>query len=187
MTLVALLAALAAAAPGPLAEVRARLAQPAVLAGRFVQHKRVAGLKKPLTSSGRFVVAKGQGVRWLTERPFPSELVVRPEDIVSRQGAAEVFRLEAAKVPAVRLINGVLFALLSGDLAALEQHFDVVAAAEAAGWTLRLTPKEAGLRKVLSGVTLTGDEYVRRVELAEAGGDGTTIEVQEPHAEPGGW
>jgi hypothetical protein len=45
----------------PLEKINALLAHPAVLCGRFEQSKQLAGIKKPLASSGRFCVVAGKG------------------------------------------------------------------------------------------------------------------------------
>jgi outer membrane lipoprotein-sorting protein len=174
-------AALAAASPVELsAAVRAQLVDAPLIRGAFVQEKRVKGFKRPLVSRGDFVVAKGRGVRWHTHSPFDSVLLVRKDDISSRQGDTEVFRLDAAKEPTVRVVNTVLFSLLAGDLKVLEQHFEVKGEVGASGWTLELVPKSEGLKKVLRRIAMTGDRFVRRLELSEASGDVTVIRIESP-------
>jgi len=170
-----------AASPGELsAAVRAQLVDAPVLRGAFVQEKRVKGFKRPLVSRGDFVVAKGRGVRWHTHSPFDSVLLVRKDDISSRQGDTEVFRLDAAKEPTVRVVNTVLFSLLAGDLSVLEQHFEVKGELGASGWALELVPKADGLKRVLLRIAMTGDRFVRRLELSEASQDVTVIRIESP-------
>jgi len=48
-------------AAGPVAEIQLMLAKPKVLCGRFDQRKQLVGLKKPLTSNGRFCVVADKG------------------------------------------------------------------------------------------------------------------------------
>ena len=77
-------------AQGDLAtQVKAKLAAAAVQKGAFEQSKQVKGFKRPLKSSGTYVVTKGKGVEWNTLKPFPSELVVTAEEISSKQNGAE--------------------------------------------------------------------------------------------------
>jgi outer membrane lipoprotein-sorting protein len=170
---------LLAATPADLpATVKARLADAAVVRGAFEQDKQVKGFKRPLKSKGDFVVARGRGVRWHTTAPFESVLTVRKDDISSRQGDTEVFRLDASKEPTVRVINQVLFALLAGDIAVLQAHFEVEGSVDEKGWQLALTPKAKGLAQVMSRISLQGDRFVRRLELSEASGDTTVIRVE---------
>jgi outer membrane lipoprotein-sorting protein len=172
-----------AASPMELSQaVRAQLVDAPSIRGTFEQEKRVKGFKRPLVSKGDFVVAKGHGVRWHTLTPFDSVLLVRRDDISSKQGDTEVFHLDAAKEPTVRVVNTVLFSLLAGDLAVLERHFEVKGEAGPKGWTLELTPKSDGLKKVLKRIAMTGDRFVRRLELSEASQDVTVIRIESPEA-----
>jgi outer membrane lipoprotein-sorting protein len=171
-----LLAVLGAGGDLP-AQVKAQLGEVNLVRGAFEQQKQVKGFKRPLISTGDFLVAKGRGVKWHTLKPFESVLTVRKDDISSKQGETEVFHLDASKEPTVRVINSVLFALLAGDVEVLRTHFEVQGEVKPAGWTLELTPKTKGLAQVLARITLTGDRFVRHLELAEGSGDTTTITV----------
>ena len=164
------------AAPGDLAaQVKAKLTDAAVQRGTFEQSKQVKGFKRPLKSSGDYVVTKGQGVQWNTRIPFPSELTVSADEISSRQGGAEVFRLNAKTEPTVRLITQLLFSLLSGDLGSLEAHFTATGEVGAESWSIELQPKSDALKKVFATISLKGDRAVRSVLLKELNSDTTTI------------
>lgn len=167
---------LALTASGDLAsQVKAKLDPAPVQQGTFEQAKQVKGFKRPLKSSGAYVVTKGQGVQWNTLKPFPSELTVKAEEISSRANGAEVFRLDAKSEPTVRLITQLLFSLLAGELAALESHFTASGEVKAESWHIELHPKSGGLKKVFASITLDGDRAVRSVLLKELNGDSTAI------------
>jgi outer membrane lipoprotein-sorting protein len=155
--------------------VRAQLSQPAVLRGAFEQSKQVAGFSKPLLSSGDFVVARERGVLWNTRTPFASQLKLTRKQIVATQNGQVSFQLSASQEPTVRVINSLMFSLLSGDVGALGQQFKISGSSGAQGWKLVLTPLQPGLSKVMSQITLSGDKYVRRIEIVEASGDITRI------------
>lgn len=163
--------------------VRAQLEDAAVVVGGFEQEKQLKGFKRPLKSSGDFRVERKQGIWWHTRHPFESELVVRPQEIVTRSGGTEVLRVDAAKEPAVRAINAIFLAVLAGDIDVLEDQFDVTGSVEPKTWTLRLTPKAEALRRALSRIELTGERFVRHLELVEVSGDVTRIRLLEPHSE----
>jgi len=169
-------APLACAADPAVDAITASVARPDVLRGEFTQEKQVGGFKNPLRSQGRFVVARQHGVIWTTLKPFPSEVVVTADRILSRQrdGSSRV-ELDARQQPALRSVNAVMFALMSGDVQALSGQFNVQATHEAQGWRLRLTPKSAMLAKAFQSLTLQGDRYVRQVEIVEANDDRTLI------------
>lgn len=165
-------------APSDLAtQVEAKLSKAPVQQGTFEQSKQVHGFKKPLRSSGTYRVAKGEGVQWNTEKPFASQLTVSADEIVSRQGADETFKLSAKEEPTVRVITTLLFSVLSGDLAALETHFTSTGKVDAHGWSIELTPKPGPLEKVFTRIALKGDATVTSVAMTEASGDATLIQL----------
>jgi outer membrane lipoprotein-sorting protein len=166
----------AGAADDAMQAIAREVARPAVLRGEFSQEKQVAGFRNPLRSQGRFVVARERGVIWTTLKPFPSEMVITAERILSRQpdGSTRV-ELDAREQPAMRSVNAILFALMSGDVQALSSQFTVDAQRDAEGWTLALTPKSPMLAKAFSALQLRGDRYVRQVDIVEASKDRTRL------------
>ncbi|KPG68085.1 outer membrane lipoprotein carrier protein LolA [Stenotrophomonas maltophilia] len=153
------------------------VARPDVLRGQFSQEKQVSGFKNPLRSQGRFVVARQHGVIWTTLKPFPSEVVVTADRILSRQQQrAQQHARNTGKHRAMRSVNAIMVALMSGDVQALSSQFNVAASREGQGWRLRLTPKSAMLAKAFESLTLQGDRYVRQVEIVEANKDRTQIQ-----------
>ena len=157
--------------------VKQRVAKVDVLRGEFTQEKQVAGFKNPLRSQGRFVLAQDHGVVWTTLKPFPSEVVVTRDRILSRQsdGSSRV-ELDGRQQPAMRSVNAIMFALMSGDAQALSAQFTVkVEVLPGNAWRMQLTPRSAMLGKVFAQLTLSGDRYVREVQINEANQDITRI------------
>ena len=167
---------LPATAADPLAQVRAQVAQVPVLRGEFAQEKQVAGFKNPLRSNGRFLLARDKGVLWTTTAPFPSEIVITQDRILSRQrdGSRRV-EVDGKQQPGLRSVNAMMFALMSGDMKALTSTFDVKEEPAAGGWKMTLVPRSRQLAQAFTSVRLSGDRYVREVELREANGDLTRL------------
>ena len=177
LSLLVAVPALAAPAAADVDLIKQRVARVGVLHGEFTQEKQVAGFKNPLRSQGRFVLAQDHGVIWTTLKPFPSEVVVTRDRILSRQrdGSSRV-ELDGRQQPAMRSVNAIMFALMSGDAQALSAQFTVkVEALPDNGWKMQLTPRSAMLGKVFSALTLGGDRYVREVQITEANQDVTRI------------
>ncbi|HZV63381.1 MAG TPA: outer membrane lipoprotein carrier protein LolA [Telluria sp.] len=174
LTAAALLCASAHAA-APIARIQAMLAKPDVMCGRFDQTKHLAGMNKPLASSGRFCVVAGKGVLWRTLKPFPNTLRLTRDEIVHFEGDRVAMRLDAKQEPTVRMINSVLFSLLSGDLAQLESLFEVEGSADAVGWKVALKARAPALAKAIGAIALDGGAYVRNIHIGEASGDRTDI------------
>jgi Outer membrane lipoprotein carrier protein LolA len=159
----------------PVTEIQSMLAQPKILCGRFDQTKELVGLKKPLASNGRFCVVAGKGVLWRSLQPFPSVLKLTPDEILQIQGERVALRLDAKQEPAVRMINGVLFAALAGDLERLRNLFDIDGGVQNDAWRVTLKARTAALAKAVGTISLEGDAYVRNVTIVEASGDRTKI------------
>ena len=175
--LIALWPVAAIAEPGLAQAVRERLQQPDWLRGEFTQTKKVPGFAKPLVSTGDFVAARGRGVLWRTLKPFASELRLTQNEIRATQGGQTAMRLDAAREPAVRLITTLMFSLLNGDVSGLADVFELTGTTKGASWQLSLTPKPGALQQVLKKVELEGDGFVRRIQLFEANGDESLIQL----------
>ncbi|PWF41553.1 LolA family protein [Massilia glaciei] len=165
-------------APAPaqstVARIEAMLAEPDTLCGRFDQTKRLAGMKRPLLSHGRFCVVAGKGVMWRTVKPFPNTLRLTRDEIVHFQGQRVAMRLDARQEPTVRMINSVLFSLLSGDLGKLDALFEVDASIDK-GWKVALKARSPALAKAVGAISLDGAAHVNNIHIKEAGGDSTDI------------
>jgi len=170
-------------------EVRGRLAQPEWLRGEFEQSKRVPGFKKPLLSRGDFIVARGRGVLWRTRTPFASELKLTRDEIRASQGGVTAFQLDARREPALRMINGLMFALLNGDVSGLAELFSLHGEVRGKSWQLALKPRAGALLQLLQSIELEGDAYVRRILIKELSGDESLITLSQLRgdalAEPG--
>ena len=182
--LFALLIGSAHAAPDLAQSVRERLTQAPVLRGEFEQSKQVQGFSKPLVSRGSFVVARERGVLWLTKTPFASQLRLTRDEIKATQNGAVAFRLDASKEPSVRVINGLMFALLNGDIGGLAEHFKIEGSVDGKSWQLHLTPRSSALAKLMAGVDLSGEAQVRSIRISEASGDTTAIRFSAQRTEP---
>lgn len=177
LAVMCLSAAVPVFAAGNLDLVRQRIAQVQVLRGGFEQQKQVEGFKNPLRSQGRFLLARDKGVVWTTLKPFPSEMVITRERILSFDAAGKrSVQADARQQPALRQVNAMMFALMAGDLKALASRFDIDARAlPDNAWTLALKPKSAAMAKAFSRIELRGDRYVREVVIVEGAGDRTTL------------
>ncbi|BCL77386.1 hypothetical protein JHS3_31220 [Jeongeupia sp. HS-3] len=160
-----------------LQEVQKRLIDAPVVRGDFVQERSLVGVKKTLTATGHFVVEKKRGVVWHTQKPFDQRLQVARDEIVQKDGKETLMKLTAEKEPVVRTVGGVLFSLFSGDLSGLARHFDIKGDAKGARWNLVLSPKDAGMAKLIAGIKLSGDKTIETVELNAASGDVTRIRM----------
>ena len=168
-----------AQAAAPIAKIQSMLAKPTQMCGRFDQTKHLAGMKKPLASHGRFCVVAGKGVLWRTLKPFPNTLRLTKDEIVHFQGERVAMRLDAKQEPTVKMINSVLFSLLSGELSQLGTLFEVDGSVDGASWKVALKAKQPALAKAIGDISLDGGAYVKNIHIDEASGDRTAIVFSE--------
>lgn len=154
--------------------------------GKFVQQRHLAGLSKPLESSGTFLFAREAGIEWHTLVPFDSQFLLTESGITQRDEGGETLRIEASDQPALTVVSRVFFALFSLDFTALSHDFEMRGARAATGWRLELTPRSEALRKVFRQAALTGDTAVQRVVLEEGSGDSSTIDLSAVEFDPKG-
>ncbi len=161
-----------------------RLKTAPVLKGEFEQSKTLKGFRNPLVSKGEFLVARGQGVWWHTQKPFDSTLVVTKTRLFTRNPDGSAANLMDAQSEAgLQQVDELVLSLLSADLEVLADKFAIVAQpVGAAGWTLVLTPRDPNLAKFLVRATLAGERDVQTVRIDEARGD--TTQIRFSHQQP---
>jgi hypothetical protein len=165
----------AQALPDWLSEASRTLDAAPVLRGDFEQTKVIKGFKKPLVSRGAFVMARAQGVQWVTREPFPSTLVVTRERLLTITDSGTQ-QLDTRQEPGLRAVNELLMAVLSGDMRALSSRFRIDGGmAGAPNWRMTLVPKDAGLARFIARIDMDGDRHIQNVRLSEGSGDESRI------------
>jgi hypothetical protein len=170
-----LLCSLSARADAVMNRIQATIAKPEILCGQFEQKKILVGMKKPLLSSGRFCVTQNKGVVWHAIKPFDSTLRITKNEIVQQAKGNTTMRMSAEKEPVLQTINRIIFSLIAGDFSPLETYFIVKPSITKNNWQVQLSAREDALRKVISKVSVSGDQYVKTIRIDEGNGDKTYI------------
>ncbi|MDR1229609.1 MAG: outer membrane lipoprotein carrier protein LolA [Azoarcus sp.] len=166
-----------------LAEVRARLVPAPVTQGEFSQTRHLVQIKKPLVSTGRFLVVRDAGVIWENIAPIAQTMRLTKNEILQTNDGGAVVRLSADKEPVVGIINSILFGVLAGEFETLAQSFSYDGKMENGRWRLDFTPRDANLARLIETLSLTGTHDIEQVEIRNAAGDVTRIEFRaQTHA-----
>jgi outer membrane lipoprotein-sorting protein len=155
------------------------LASAKVVRGKFVQRRFLAGLAKPLESSGSFLFAREAGIEWHTEKPFDSQFLLTGSRITQRDEGGVSLEIQAADQPALAVVARVFFALFSLDVDSLSHDFDLYGRPAATGWQLGLKPRAEALGSMFRQALVEGAGAVRRVTLEDGNGDRSEIEFND--------
>jgi hypothetical protein len=145
--------------------------------GKFTQSRHLAGLAKPLQSSGTFLFARSAGIEWHTLAPFDSQFLLTESGITQHDDGGGTLRIDTADQPALAVVSRVFFALFSLDYDALSRDFSIAGYRQADRWTLQLQPRSDALRRVFRQARLTGKASVDAVTLEEGNGDSSEIDL----------
>ena len=152
-----------------------QLARPEVIHGQFIQEKHLRALPQPLTSKGRFVLAKNHGLLWLLQTPLQQDYRITAQGIARRDGNAwQMLPNKSAGAEQNRLF----LAVLQGDSSGLQRDFELSLSGEPQQWKLTLTPRSVLLKQVFNQINIDGGELVQRIELLETQGDSTVLRMQ---------
>jgi hypothetical protein len=179
------------ATPAELATITApaarSLAGAKAVRGRFLQRRYLAGLVKPLESSGTFVFAREAGIEWHTEKPFDSQFLLTESGIRQRDEGGDSLEISAADQPALAVVARVFFALFALDVDSLSHDFELYGReAGNAGWELGLKPRAEALGSVFRHAQVNGGSAVRTVTLEDGNGDRSEIEFSDVVFDPKG-
>ncbi|SFG54927.1 outer membrane lipoprotein carrier protein LolA [Pseudomonas sp. NFACC45] len=159
-----------------LQQLSEQLARPDVIHGQFIQEKHLRALPQPLTSKGRFVLAKNHGLLWLLQTPLQQDYRITPQGIARRDGGTwQTLPNKSAGAEQNRLF----LAVLQGDSSGLQRDFDLNLSGQPQQWKLTLTPRSVLLKQIFKQINIDGGELVQRIELLETQGDRTVLRMQD--------
>ena len=149
----------------------------------YEQHKRVAGRKRELRSSGTLVFARNQGVLLEMNLPAVSQLVMTESMIVQRSaGQTTRLKLQQSPLGAAATVFGQL---PSGNLQQLQQNFAVSASSTGTTqWELKLTPRSEAVKKSLQEIRLGGDQFLQEITLFDTRGGRVLLQLADHQTQP---
>lgn len=167
--------------PG-LAELMQLLASVKESRARFVETKHSGLLKSPLVLKGTLSYRRPDRVEKHVLSPYDERITLESGRLTLESRARnETFSIAAA--PAAAALVESIRATLAGDLAALRHYYSVEFKGSLDDWSLTLQPRDPPIQEILTSVTLSGSrERIRRVEIDEAGGDRSVMEIIEQKA-----
>ena len=156
-----------------LQHVLAELGQHQAVRADFVQTRANPALTQPQVSRGQLLFVLNRGMLWQTQSPYAETLALTGKHAarIDAQGHAHPMR----DARGVDRISQMLQSMLAGKLDEVLRQFNVVASGTTANWTLRFTPKQERMARVLGSITLSGDAFLEGIRIAMHDGGSTDI------------
>jgi outer membrane lipoprotein-sorting protein len=148
------------------------------VASEFRQERRLAMLKEPVVSTGRFYYEKPDKLRWEFISPDPSGFFVNGKFAKQWKGknsSPEVFEPQQNSV--IRAIVDQILAWTKADFTWIEHRYAVIVVKEDP-IVLKLVPKSSKERKYIDHILISFEadtNYANAVDIVEKGGDSTRI------------
>jgi outer membrane lipoprotein-sorting protein len=187
----------AASAEESLADNLQAMQQVKLLKTHFVCEKRVAALDTPLVSSGTIWIGRPDSVRFSTERPYLSELILNDGQVLSRNQHDEQWtKSPQANRPGLTAIMGQMTKWSMGETQNMRQAYTIdyadvavppppsvgsekseggVAAGPSSCYLLK--PRDKTVAEAIRDIVLVVDDeshYLRLVRIVSTQGDQTT-------------
>lgn len=168
-------AALAAHAQSPdlLREVLDELGGHAAVRAGFTQTRENPALAQPQTSNGKLLFVLGHGMLWQIEAPYKETLALTGERTarVDEDGRPQPARGDRGVAQVSQMLQG----MLSGKPDEALRQFEVTAEGSRARWTLRFTPRQARMARVLRRIELRGSDFLQAIAVEMENGESTHI------------
>jgi hypothetical protein len=167
----------AEAEPWGLAQLMQRFHAVPAARAHFVERRYLALLSEPLKTSGTLAYTAPDKLERVTLTPRRERLVVDGDRLTIDQGPEGQTRtLALSAQPELAAVIESIRGTLAGDPAALERFYTVSLSGDERAWSLRLEPKAASLRKLVSLITITGSAAaIQTIETREGDGDRTEM------------
>ncbi|MGH8690888.1 MAG: LolA-related protein [Burkholderiales bacterium] len=143
---------------------------------RFVETRQIALLTQPLELKGNLSYERPNKLSKHVQSPFDELLAVDGDTLTLTNTKVTTFSLR--EQPAAGALVESVRATLAGDLAQLERHYRVEFSGSSKAWSLRLVPRDAQVKGAVDSIVLAGAEArLKRIEIAEAGGDRSVMTI----------
>ena len=179
----ALLAITPVKAEESLSEIGRRLAKNSMICADFSQSKSLRALTRPLVSRGRLVFIAEKGVLWRIREPFPTQVLIKKDALISWNDEGKPQRLGFGQNPIFRSLSRVMLAVFSGEIDRLRETFEIESAVSKSSWRLMLTPLDKNFAATISRISASGGRFVDELRIEEGRGDQTVIKFSGMNTE----
>lgn len=147
-----------------------RLSRPAPVSTPFVELRDSPLLEQPLRISGEYARPDENTLVREVRAPYAETTTLQGgRATIAREGRSPR-RFSLSRAPELAGLQASFGALLAGDHAALERHYQVATDGAPARWTMTLVPRERALAERVRDIVLHGaQDELRCIETRSAG------------------
>jgi hypothetical protein len=168
-------------------QVMSGLASVRVARADFVEKKYVRLLNAPVESSGTLTYTAPDRFEKMTMKPITERMSVAGDMVIVEKnqpsGAKKEQRLFIGQHPALAAVVDGMRGALAGNLALLQQNFNMTATGEVARWRLKLVPSDASQFAYVPAINITGrNDFIDTIEIMQADGDRSVMTMSPSSA-----
>jgi len=161
---------------GLLQHVLASLGEHTAVRADFEQTRANPALANPQVSRGQLLFVVGHGMLWQTQTPYAETLAFTGQRAARVDEQGQTHPLRDAR--GVGQISQMLQSMLSGHTDEVQRLFDVQASGTPTQWTLRFTPKQSRMARVLANIELGGGtSFLQTIRISMQDGGSTDIHL----------
>lgn len=141
------------------------------LKANFQQDRYLTGFDGAIESSGVMYLLDDDHLVWDVLTPFPSRLIIEEDHVTHIVDGVETMNIPTSKFPALKNMQEIISASLTGDWAVLSSRFGKEPYVESMGWSLHLTEDELPDNFPFATFDVDGGEFVDFVTMTRHNGD----------------
>lgn len=146
----------AEAAPVEAGWILERVARPAPTRTPFVELRGSSLLKAPLRVSGEYLRPDEDTLVRRVQAPYAETTTIRGGTIEIVRAGQSPRRFALSRAPELAGLQAGFGALLAGDRATIERHYEITTEGSTQAWTMRLAPTDPALAAKLRSIVLHG-------------------------------
>ncbi len=146
---------------------------------RFTETREIGMLTAPLESSGTLSYRRPDFLEKRTLQPQPEGLRLEGDRLTLTQADGASRTLSVSAMPEIQTYVESIRATLRGDVPSIMRFYEVALEGAPQDWRMQLTPRAEEARKIVQRIVIAGgDTTIRRIEVLQADGDRSVMNIQ---------
>ena len=158
-------------------QLMSQLAGSTYSTAHFTEHKYLHSLSKPLESNGILRYNAPDHFVKQTLQPGMETMTIDGDTLtIERKGKSRTLQLQ--DYPVLQAFIECIRSTMRGNLAALQQYYDLELSGEAQHWQITLLPKDDNLRKAVQNIVISGTASgITSIAINQSQGDRSVMDI----------